>query len=80
MRELDASIEMLLEGPELVLGEPGSSQTGLALQGLLTAQVASRVGAACSLIPELVVGDRYGRIPRMEGLWHLQIWSKLSHF
>ena len=50
-RELEASAELLLEGPELVLGEPGSSHTGMALQGLLAAQMASGVGA--SLIPRL---------------------------
>ena len=42
--EINASIEVLLQEPELVLQDPTSSRTGLALQGLLTAQVASRVG------------------------------------
>lgn len=41
--EVDASVEVLLQEPELVLQDPTSSQTGLALQGLLAAQVASRV-------------------------------------
>ena len=40
---LGASVEVLLQEPELVLQDPTSSLTGLALQGLLTAQVASRV-------------------------------------
>ena len=39
--EIAASIEVLLQEPELVLQDPMSSQTGLALQGLLVAQVAS---------------------------------------
>ena len=41
--EVNASIEVLLQEPELVLQDPTSSQTGLALRGLLVAQVASRV-------------------------------------
>ena len=41
--ELGASVEVLLQEPELVLQDPTSSLTGLALQGLLTAQVATRV-------------------------------------
>ena len=41
--ELSASIEVLLQEPELVLQDPTSSSTGRALQGLLAAQVASRV-------------------------------------
>lgn len=41
--ELDVSVEVLLEEPELVLRDPGESLTGLALQGLLTAQVATKV-------------------------------------
>lgn len=41
--EINASVEVLLQEPELVLQDPTSSQTGLALQGLLAAQVASRV-------------------------------------
>ena len=41
--ELDASVEVLLEEPELVLRDPGESVTGLALQGLLSAQVATTV-------------------------------------
>ena len=41
--EINVSVEVLLQEPELVLQDPTSSQTGLALQGLLVAQVASRV-------------------------------------
>ena len=41
--EFDVSTEMLLEGPELIINDPTSSVTGLALKGLLAAQVAMRV-------------------------------------
>ena len=41
--ELDISVEVLLQEPELVLRDPAGSITGLALQGLLAAQVATRV-------------------------------------
>ena len=41
--ELDISVEVLLQEPELVLRDPAGSVTGLALQGLLVAQVATRV-------------------------------------
>ena len=40
-KELNASIQLLLEGPELVLQEPTTSLTGAALKGLLIAQAAS---------------------------------------
>ena len=39
--ELDISVEVLLQEPELVLRDPVGSVTGLALQGLLAAQVAT---------------------------------------
>ena len=42
--ELDVSTEVLLEGPELVLKDPTSSVTGMALSGMLAAQVALQVG------------------------------------
>ena len=41
--ELDVSIDMLLEGPELVITEPSTSVVGRSLQGLLAAQVATGV-------------------------------------
>ena len=41
--ELDVSTEVLLEGPELVLRDPTSSVTGMALSGMLAAQVALQV-------------------------------------
>ena len=47
--ELDVSVEVLLEEPELVLRDPVGSATGLALQGLLAAQVATRV-CGCDVI------------------------------
>lgn len=43
--ELDVSTELLLEGPELVLNDPTSSLTGMALSGMLVAQVALQVCA-----------------------------------
>ena len=43
--ELDVSTEVLLEGPELVLKDPTSSLTGMALSGMLAAQVALQVSA-----------------------------------
>lgn len=43
-KELNASIHLLLEGPELVLQEPTTCLTGAALKGLLTAQEAVQVG------------------------------------
>lgn len=43
VKELDTSIQMILEESELVLQEPTTSITGLSLQGLLTAQVALQV-------------------------------------
>lgn len=48
--EVDASVEVLLQEPELVLQDPTSSRTGLALQGLLAAQVASRVRARVTTV------------------------------
>ena len=48
--EISASIEVILQEPELVLQDPSTSQTGLALKGLLIAQVASRV-SVCIVIP-----------------------------
>ena len=47
--ELDISVEVLLEELELVLRDPVGSATGLALQGLLAAQVATRV-RGCDVI------------------------------
>jgi len=47
--ELDVSVEVLLEELELVLRDPGESLTGLALQGLLAAQVATKVHG-CAVI------------------------------
>ena len=47
--ELDISVEVLLQEPELVLRDPVGSVTGLALQGLLAAQVATRV-RGCDVI------------------------------
>ena len=47
--ELDISVEVLLEELELVLRDPVGSATGLALQGLLAAQVATRV-SGCDVI------------------------------
>ena len=41
--ELDVSTKVLLEGPELVLKDPTSSLTGMALSGMLAAQVALQV-------------------------------------
>ena len=41
--EISASVEVLLQEPELVLQDPTSSLTGQALQGLLVAEVSSRV-------------------------------------
>lgn len=41
--ELDVSTEVLLEEPELVLKDPTSSLTGVALSGMLTAQAALQV-------------------------------------
>ena len=41
--ELDVSTEVLLEGPELVLKDPTSSLTGMALSGMLAAQVTLQV-------------------------------------
>ena len=46
--EVGAGIEVLLQEPELVLQDPTASRTGLALWGLLAAQVASRVSATSS--------------------------------
>lgn len=43
VKELDTSIQMILEESELVLQEPTTSITGLSLQGLLTAQAALQV-------------------------------------
>ena len=48
-RELDVSTETILEGPELVIKNPNDNTTGLALQGLLAAQVATRVSGACTV-------------------------------
>ena len=42
-KELEASIEILLTQPELVIKEPTCSRTGDALRGLLTAQGAMQV-------------------------------------
>lgn len=41
--ELDVSTEVLLEGPELILKDPTSSVTGMALSGMLASQVATQV-------------------------------------
>ena len=49
--ELTASVEVLLQEPELVLQDPTSSLTGIALQGLLVAQVASRVRSCVACCP-----------------------------
>ena len=49
--ELTASVEVLLQEPELVLQDPTSSLTGMALQGLLAAQVASRVRSCVVCCP-----------------------------
>lgn len=43
--ELDASTEVLLEGPELVLKDPMNSVTGRALSGMLAAQFSTQVSA-----------------------------------
>ena len=59
--ELEASVEVLLQEPELVLQDPTSSLTGLALQGLLTAQVASRV-SVCVCVCVCLGGEGSERI------------------
>ena len=54
--EIAAGIEVLLQEPELVLQDPTTSQTGLALQGLLAAQVATRVSGLLFSLVSLVCG------------------------
>ena len=46
-KELMASIQILVEEPELVLQDPVTSITGLAFQGLLKTQIAFQVCCCC---------------------------------
>jgi Rab3 GTPase-activating protein catalytic subunit len=50
LKELMISVQMLLEGPELVLQDPMTSVTGLSFKGLLSAQLALQVMSPLQLI------------------------------
>lgn len=81
--ELDVSTEVLLEGPELILKDPTSSLTGMALSGMLAAQVAVQVSVLTSRLLNHPLSNAYIIIQTKErGLVHeiKSTWSVVIDF